>query len=717
MKNQIIALAGGMMLMLFASLMANLNTDPINHSEETRGGWGDSINVRYVGNWPFGGTRQVAYDSVRKLGFCASGGGVYILDISDPSNPVKLSEDIHSRGDIDNECWYDSSSHILYTIASAHIELWDVSNTSNPQKVGEFETPGSTDDIEIQGSYAYALDNGLYVIDISNPSNPQQVGFCDCATLALAVSGSYAYTVGNTYLRIIDISDPVNPYEVASCFQPGEDIFVAGSYAYIADDDYLRIIDISDPLNPQFAGYYVSPGNIHNLYVEGVYAYLANSSYFRIIDVSDPMNCVEVSNLTLFSYDIAVSMPYAYIVGETSFNVIDISDPANPQLTGTFSTPGKTHDVVISGLYAFIASHGSGLRIIDISDPEKAWEVGYCHTPSFGAHGVFVSGSYAYIAAHEGLSVIDISTLNKPEQVGYCETPGSAFDVFVSGHYAYIADWAFFTVIDISDPRNPTEVGQCDQIGDQVVVSGQYAFVCAEDIGKIGVIDISEPENPTEVNTIYLWSSVTGIWVSGMYLYATEFDFGLYVIDISDPLNPEIVGYRVWYDFSGVYVSGLYAYVIRQSNELCIFDISNPSHPDFVGWYQHYASLLYNAVYCAGRYIYIGDNNMGMQIYEFPATGIKEEEEDVAISSSMKILQNPVCRKKMEVMLAINSPNNFSIELFNTLGQKVKVYNLGNLTTGRNRIQLPIDQISNGIYFLRLNDGSNIQSEKVVILK
>jgi hypothetical protein len=59
---------------------------------ETQVMWPDSLNVRFVGTWPFGPSQAIAYDSLRTLAFCGSGAGGYVLDISDPSLPVKLSE-------------------------------------------------------------------------------------------------------------------------------------------------------------------------------------------------------------------------------------------------------------------------------------------------------------------------------------------------------------------------------------------------------------------------------------------------------------------------------------------------------------------------------------------------------------------------------------------------------------------------------------------------
>lgn len=65
----------------------------------------DSLNCRLIGNWPFGLCYAVAYDSSRSLAFMESGGGVYVLDVSNPTQPVKLSEAIRMEESMDSAIW------------------------------------------------------------------------------------------------------------------------------------------------------------------------------------------------------------------------------------------------------------------------------------------------------------------------------------------------------------------------------------------------------------------------------------------------------------------------------------------------------------------------------------------------------------------------------------------------------------------------------------
>ncbi|MGQ9702634.1 MAG: LVIVD repeat-containing protein, partial [bacterium] len=218
----------------------------------------DSLNVRFIGNWPFGASYAVAYDASRSLVFCGSGGGVYILDVSNPANPVKVSEAINTRG-IVNGLFYASSTHRLYIAdGQGGFEIWDVSNPSSPYKLGYYFTPGRAYGVYVSGVYAYVADGdaGLRIINVSNPSNPYQVGYYDTPGFAwgVYVSGSYAYVADDWYgLRIIDVLNPSSPYEVGYYDTPdyAEDVYVLGSYAYVADGSAgLRIINVSNPASP-----------------------------------------------------------------------------------------------------------------------------------------------------------------------------------------------------------------------------------------------------------------------------------------------------------------------------------------------------------------------------------------------------------------------------------------------------------------------------------
>jgi hypothetical protein len=74
---------------------------------------------------------------------------------------------------------------------------------------------------------------------------------------------------------------------------------------------------------------------------------------------------------------------------------------------GALDTPGSALGVeVVDGL-AYVADRGSGLRIIDVTDPAAPVELGALDTPG-SALGVEVVDGLAYVADYDsGLRIID----------------------------------------------------------------------------------------------------------------------------------------------------------------------------------------------------------------------------------------------------------------------------------------------------------------------
>jgi hypothetical protein len=121
--------------------------------------------------------------------------------------------------------------------------------------------------VVISGNYAYLADgtNGLQVINISNPANPQRVGGYDTRgrSLGVVLSGNYAYVADDfAGLQVIDVSNPANPRRVGgNGLFTAFDVVVAGNHAFVAGfGDGLVILDVFrpslrlEPVSPQQPG-------------------------------------------------------------------------------------------------------------------------------------------------------------------------------------------------------------------------------------------------------------------------------------------------------------------------------------------------------------------------------------------------------------------------------------------------------------------------------
>ncbi|MFO8062586.1 MAG: hypothetical protein R6U31_06630, partial [bacterium] len=154
----------------------------------------DSLNVKGIGRVPyyFGYARDVSV--VDTLAYVCMGYSLVILNISDETNPILIS-DIWILGD----AWgvYVSDSFAYVTATTAGLRIIDISDPTTPTEIGYHDTPGYAYDVYVSGNYAYVADYdaGLRIIDISDPTTPTEVGYYDTPGNArgVYVLGSYAY--------------------------------------------------------------------------------------------------------------------------------------------------------------------------------------------------------------------------------------------------------------------------------------------------------------------------------------------------------------------------------------------------------------------------------------------------------------------------------------------------------------------------------------------
>ncbi len=206
----------------------------------------DSLNVRFVGNWPFGLCQAVAVDSARNVAFVGSGGGVYVLDVSTPASPSQISENLHTRGRVQGMV-YDESALGFEALVVANeigVEVWDVAGTSTPVQRASFTTSGRAQDVAITDTLVFVADGrlGLRILSVATLSAPYEVGSYALADEAvhLAVDRGIAYVADSRGgLRMIKVGDPASPNELDTFATPTRATAVAvrDTLAFVTDAD------------------------------------------------------------------------------------------------------------------------------------------------------------------------------------------------------------------------------------------------------------------------------------------------------------------------------------------------------------------------------------------------------------------------------------------------------------------------------------------------
>ncbi|WP_154898260.1 Calx-beta domain-containing protein [Gimesia maris] len=272
----------------------------------------------------------------------------------------------------------------------------------------------------------------------------------------------------------------------------------------------------------------------------------------------------------------------AYIAdGNSGLRVLDVSDPDNISELGAFDTSGVALDVQVVGNIAYVADSSEGLRVLDISDPANISELG-AYAILTDARSVQITGGTAYITdGPEGLRVLDISDPANISLTGSFNTPGYAYGIQVVGTLAYIADGnnSGLRVLDISDHNNISELGFFDtsHIAYDVQVVGNIAYVTDYDAGLL-VLDISDPTSISELGSVGTSSISLSVQVVGNIAYLADNSAGLRLLDVTDPANIRELGtFDPLGSTKDVQVVGGISYILNTNTSIRVLDVDTIS--------------------------------------------------------------------------------------------------------------------------------------------
>lgn len=222
----------------------------------------------------------------------------------------------------------------------------------------------------------------------------------------------------------------------------------------------------------------------------------------------------------------------------------------------------------------------------------KSQEIEYVGSLFFGGsfRSLHVTEQFAYCAMNRGFQILDITDPGSVTPVG-----GNPHihprELELSGNYVYVAAGTLeeprFGVIDIQDPEDPIIIATLDAVGYwPMAMSGDYVYIINPSWG-ISIIDVSEPNNPEVLGTYLDAARYHDIFISGSYLYLSAGGSDLQIVDISNPVEPALVTRYVSPLGGGsweVFVEQPYAYMKSGDGSIIeIVDISDPSNPSYMG--------------------------------------------------------------------------------------------------------------------------------------
>lgn len=514
--------------------------------------------------------------------YVADYSGVFALDMTDPSAPVKVGE--FTAFDNERHNAYDAyidNKTLFISCESDGLYIFDISIPTTLNKIGRYRGGGYYSALR-DGNYLYiaAGGAGLEILDISDLANPKFVSNLENdygGILQLVKAGGYLYLNSefeNFYK--IDVSDPKNPVQVGQFWVGGNHslgISTTGNYIVLANSNYgIRIFDHRSTAIQQ-VGEFLSLGRVVDCKGAGDFAYAAvGLKGLAILDMTNPLQPLQVAQKTLSGYanGLAIAGSTVYVAqtnheGEDGglLEIVDVTNPLVPVILGSVALAGQPYSVQVQGDLAIVGCQTAGVAIVDVADaasPELLGTYntsGICYAPLFWGDYILAADGI------KGFTVLDIKDPGFPRKIADSYNLGYDF-----GNVVDIALWDTWMYLPASDALYianfdplylPTgdNTPYLDPITRQHI-TGQLKAVAAFDgyllvadsVGGVRLFDIAQQDNPRESDN-ESYSVIDPLRISYVadqgLAYVSSGIGGLYIFKVTVPEKPAAQANGIWF--------------------------------------------------------------------------------------------------------------------------------------------------------------------------
>lgn len=420
----------------------------------------------------------------------SSDGTVRSVDLSDAASPMFVGK-LDLDGEPMDMFWNGGLVYVAVLSddeKTGGIQIVDVSDWPALTLVSVTDLGDNADTVVVSGNLALVgtARSGMHILDVSDPTAVLPISALTYRGPITGVfsEGDVAYVTAETELLILDVSDPAFPIEIGALNMPRNpvEVLVSKGLAYVGDNKAgMAVIDVSDPKSPVLLlDYGAGENESSRMFASDGLVYIADSrqEVLGIIDLSEPKMPVLIGSLDTPEFvvsDLFISNGLAVMVGSRVSDsgriqgvliIADVSDPSTSEIRATLELPtlfppmfGAAVHVVDDLAYVFAALENSsddlvsGLRIIDLADPDFPTEIGAFDMPAFIPSG---------LAVYDGLAFL----------------PGGSIDE--SQEYA-----SELRIVDVSDPSSAVIVLELSGYAGSAFVTDKLAFVAARKSGLL----------------------------------------------------------------------------------------------------------------------------------------------------------------------------------------------------------------------------------------
>jgi hypothetical protein len=295
-------------------------------------------------------------------------------------------------------------------------------------------------------------------------------------------------------------------------------------------------------------------------------------------------------------------------------------------------------------------------------------------------------------------------------------------------------------VYSLTDPVNPVLLGTLQNPGfftvHEVYVRNDTAY-CANGYNGLWIYNMKYPATPSLISIMdtYPESGYNhSAWLTGnsktMVFTDENHGKGVKIFDMTDITDPQLVGMvrsnllhvsdpasaygRIAHN---PYIVGNILFVSYYHDGVQAFDISDPSNPQLVGYHSTYPEAVNYSYYagCWGLYPFLpsgniiaSDINNGLFILD--GKSVLNYQSEVPLTPAVTLGMNPV-HDNLEIFFISGKLSSVTVELFDVTGKLVLMKTF-DVTEGPGSISMPVYTLSGGIYVANIiNEQFNLISK------
>ena len=324
-------------------------------------------------------------------------------------------------------------------------------------------------------------------------------------------------------------SDPPQPVALGPGVRGVESLVVMGRQVYCLLRDTGRTqklagyeFDPANPLHPILLGSVEMPGAASLIKCGPFICPLGGTQDSRILSIFDPASGPRWRGTVALGGNAravgAYPFVYATVRGQKStwsgLRVVDLTDPDRPQIVGQIEIK-QVGQVACDGPLVAVTSGEArfqlgqpaqvgALSLVSVADPRQPRVLGSLPLPypnAVALRGPLAFGVGADQGGSPGLHIVDVSDPTRPRKRGFLATSYNApQSITLHGDFAYLTmQYSPSLVVNISRPEAPIKVGQPGQIGaSDIATSEDTAYVGTRYAG-LELYSLANPAKPARI--------------------------------------------------------------------------------------------------------------------------------------------------------------------------------------------------------------------------